>query len=199
MSGGIPSSHKVKLTVNGVSLEGALAPLAKTGGVVFPYSPTIQVSHQANYGTYDVAHSVYQANYWVNTRNPSISLTAQFASQTHDDAEYNAAALHFFKSMTKGEFGRSSGNPGVPPPVLKFSAFGELNMKNVPVILTGFSYTLPEDIDYVSLTQNGIDVSVPALFLASIELQVQQRPVNVRNTFNAGQYRDGSLLKRGFM
>ena len=41
-----------------------LSPLVYNGGdklgVVFPLTPTIQMSHSANYGTYDVTGSIYQ-------------------------------------------------------------------------------------------------------------------------------------------
>jgi len=186
--------NKVSLTAQ-IGFAGMLGPLRQSRGVHFPYSPTIQVSHAASYGQYETTHSAYQANYYINTRNPNISVTAQFTAQTVEEAEYAAAALHFFKSCTKGEFGRSSGNPGAPPPVLKFSAYGELHMSNVPVVLTSFGYVLPEDTDMVE-TSFG---TIPALFLASIELTPQYAPEDVKNNYSAASYRNGAALKRGFM
>ena len=34
--------------------SGILTPLKQTGGIIFPFTPTIQFSHQTSYGTYDV-------------------------------------------------------------------------------------------------------------------------------------------------
>ena len=64
--------------------DSILSPLSKDSGVVFPYTPTIMMAHSANYGTYDVAGSIYQQNYYMNTPNPSISITAQFSSKGHN-------------------------------------------------------------------------------------------------------------------
>lgn len=196
MSGGVKGNSRPRLQVGtGFNLGGILQPLARTRGILFPYTPTIQVSHAVNYGTYDTTHSVYQTHYWVNTRNPSIQITAQFTAQTTHDAEYSAAALHFFKSATKGEFGESTSTPGLPPPVLKFSAYQELHAKDVPVIIGSFNYTLPEDIDYVE-TQHG---TIPSMFIVSLDLLVQYAPAKVRSGFSAKGYRTGGTLGRGFM
>ena len=196
MSGGIPGAAKPRLIASSsVDLSGKLSKLKATNGVIFPYTPTIQFSHSANYGTYDTTHSVYQTKYWINTPNPSIQVTAQFTAQTADDAEYSAAALHFFKACTKGDFGENASNPGLPPPVLKFSGYGDLHAKNVPVIIGSFNYTLPEDIDYVE-TQNA---TIPAMFIVSLDLIVQHAPVNVRRGFSAKGYQTGGILGRGFI
>lgn len=193
-SGNVPK--KVTLTAaSSFEFDGILNVLRSTRGVAFPYTPTIQVGHSASYGTYETTHSVYQSNYWISTRNPTISITAQFTAQTVEEADYAAAALHFFKSATKGEFGRGSGNPGAPPPVLNFSAYGALHMENTPVVLGSFSYVLPEDIDMVNTAYG----QIPAMFLCSLELMPQYAPDDVKNNFTASGYRNGSALNRGFM
>ena len=82
---------------------GILNPLTQDGGVVFPYTPTIQVSHNSNYGTYDVTGSVYQQNYYVNTPNPALSVTALFTCNTEEEARYTV--ILYFKTCTKLYFG----------------------------------------------------------------------------------------------
>ena len=44
--------------------RGILAPLADTDGVVFPYTPTIQVNYTANYNSTDLTHSNMRANFY---------------------------------------------------------------------------------------------------------------------------------------
>ena len=88
---------------------GLLNPLTQDGGVVFPLTPTIQMSHSANYGTYDVAGSIYQQNYYMNTPNPPMSVTALFPANTEEEARYAAAAIHFFRTCTKSDFGSQAG------------------------------------------------------------------------------------------
>lgn len=199
MSGGLDSSQKAKLQSFAINYGGMLAPLSSTKGIVFPYTPTIQLSHSANYGTYDITHSVYQQNYFINTPNPTINITATFTAQTKADAEYAAAAIHFCKVATKPEFGTGSRNPGVPPHVLRLSAYGSLHAANATVILRSFNYTLPEDVDYVSVNLGGSKQSIPAMFILSLDLVTQYPPSTVKNSWTLDGYKSGSALRRGFM
>ena len=196
----IPSDHKVQLGVRDINFkfDGLLSPLAKTGRrLVFPYTPTINIGHTANYGTYDMVHSVYQQNYYVNSPNPNISITAQFSSNSQSEAEYTCASIHFLKSLTKPDFGEKTkaSTAGLPPPIAMFSGYGDLHFNNVPVIVRNFTYTLVEDGDYVTVNYEGFTSSVPTMMLAQIELTPQQLPKNVRENFNVKSYRNGSLLK----
>lgn len=217
-NGGLSSDQKVKLickdagvlksvrqTSSSSTSAGLLQHLALASdrvGVVFPYTPTVQISHDVNYGTYDIVHSNYQPHYYTNSQNPSLSVTATFTAQTQHDALYSAAAIHFFKSMTKMDFGEGNrgtsgtGMAGMPPPVLLFSAYGILNSKNIPVVLKNFSYTLPEDVDYVTFedSPSGELVSVPTQFVVSLTLGVQYTPSKMRE-FNIEKYRSGDALR----
>ena len=177
---------------------GIQQPLAEAGGILFPLTPTIQMSHSANYGTYDVAGSISQQNYYMNTPNPSMSVTAMFASNTLAEAKYSLAALHFLKSCTKSDFGRQAGAlAGTPPPRLKFSCYGAVHAKNVPVVLRNFTYTLPEDTDYVEVDVAGEKHSVPTLLLVSVELVPQQVPKRIKDNFNIRTFATGYGLKGG--
>jgi hypothetical protein len=198
MTSGVSSDQKVRLLAPGFQgFGGILQPLREAGGVIFPYTPTIQIGHTASYGSYDMTHSVYQQNYFIQTNNPTISITGTFTAQTKAEARYSAAALHFFKSATKPEFGLSSSNPGVPPSVLMFSAYGNLHANLVPVILKSFAYTLPEDSDYVTidLPGSGGSSSIPSIFIVSLELTPQYTPTKVRSSFNSNGYKSGYTLK----
>ena len=177
---------------------GILQPLAQDGGIVFPLTPTIQMSHSANYGTYDVAGSIAQQNYYMNTPNPSMSVTAMFAANTIEEAKYSLAALQFLKTCTKSDFGRQAGaRAGTPPPILKFSCYGTVHAKNVPVVLRNFTYTLPEDTDYVEVEIGGEMHSVPTLLLISVELVPQQVPKRIKDQFNIRTFASGIGLKGG--
>lgn len=205
MSGGIGNDQKVSLRVKNnaaapFSFTGLLAPLkgGTTGGVVFPYSPTVAFSHTANYGAYDTTHSISQPNYYVSTSNPTIGLTATFTANTIDEARYSAAALHFFKTCTKSEYGIAAGNSaGTPPPVLIFNAYGTIHSKNVPVVVANVSYNLSEDVDFVQVD----DFSIPASFILTLDLRVQIPPRSTRDNFDIKGYANGSLLSsnKGFL
>jgi len=178
--------------------DSILSPLSKDGGVVFPYTPTIMMAHSANYGTYDVAGSIYQQNYYMNTPNPSISITALFSSNSAEEARYTTAALHFFKTCMKSDFGALAGaTAGTPPPILKFSCFGHVHALNVPCIIRSFNYTLPEDTDYMEITVSGEKIAVPSMLLTALECVPQLPPQAVRDKFNIKTFASGSLLNGG--
>lgn len=166
---GIEGTEKVKLVWALPSYitqaqRGFLQPLLSPTGthmvLEFPYTPTINMGHGAAYGSYDLTHSVYQQQYYMNTQNPQIDMTAMFTANTQKDAAHTMAALHFLKSMVKSQFGQSNPdgsrneNAGTPPPVLRFSAYGALNFKNTPVVIRNVNFTYPEDTDYVGMVFN---------------------------------------------
>ena len=156
------------------------------------------MSHSANYGTYDVTGSIYQQNYYINTPNPPMSITALFPANTVDEALYSVAALHFFKSCTKSDFGSQAGaTAGTPPPILKFTCYGSIHASNVPCVIRSFTYTLPEDTDYVEVEIDGEVQAVPTLSLLSLELVPQLTPKSVKNDFNIRSFASGELMKGG--
>ena len=188
---------------NPFSLTGVLAPLRDPlladfmGGVTFPLTPTIQMGHQASYGTYDATHTAYQPNYYINTPSPTISITANFISNDLKEAAYTAAAIQFFKSCTKPDFGEQRrGTAGTPPPILVLSAYGKNTMhaKSVPVVIRSFNYTMQEDVNYVE----GDFGILPTMLVMSLELSVQLSPTKVRKEFNINTFASGNLLG-GFM
>jgi hypothetical protein len=197
MSGGI--TERVSLRVmsgNPFGFSGILAPLSLQQGVVFPYTPTIQIGHSANYGSYDITHGFYLPSYYTNTPNPSISITANFTANTTEEAAHTAAAIHFFKTCTKMDYGEQRRTTaGTPPPILKLNIYGgnvlsQVHANNTPVVLRSFNYTLPEDVDYVS----GTFGVVPTMVIVSLELTVQMSPGTVRKNFNIETFARGGLL-----
>lgn len=178
---------------NPFPLEGILAPLAIDNGLIFPYTPTLQMGHQANYGTYDVTHTIYQPQYYISTQNPTISITANFTANDVSEAKHTAAAIQFLKTCTKSDFGEERRTTaGTPPPILNLRVYGRnaLHAKSTPVIIRSFNYTMPEDVNYVE-TESGI---VPTMLIMSIELAVQLSPATVRKDFNIDQFSKGNLL-----
>lgn len=213
---GLKSSQKARLISRDPSMfystgagnkllpqDGLLGPLKETNGVVFPYTPSIQVAHAANYGTYDITHSVYQSQYYINTANPNIGLFTTFTAQSQEEAIYMAASLHFFKSCTKSDFGDVNragadgglGTAGTPPPVLLFTAYGNIHFKNVPVVIRSVSYTMPEDVDYITFKYTRDTISMPTQMLISLDLGVQMAPTKQRE-FDLQRYRHGIALGR---
>lgn len=195
-----------------------LYPLYSTGGVLFPYTPSVTVGHTAEYDPTPFVHTNYNYNAYVRSYPKDISITADFTAQTNDEALYLLAVLHFFRSVTKSYFGVNPYNKaGTPPPVLLFSYLGEHQFNRVPVVVKSCDYTLPPDIDYVpvntadvSLYSQGFGVNmprsnsngytyVPTEISLSVTLDTQYTPIRLRNEFNLDLFRSGKLMDKGFI
>ncbi len=134
---------------------GILAPLKHTGGVIFPYTPSVSVAYAAQYETTQVTHSNYKIYNYNSSSVDSISVTGDFTAQDSAEANYMLAVIHFFRSCTKMFYGKSS-HRGVPPPMLYLSGFGQYQFDQHPVVLQSFTYSLPTDVDYINAYPNGV-------------------------------------------
>jgi len=127
-----------------------LNPLQTTQGVIFPYVPQVAVSYNANYEPTDLAHTNYRIYQYKNSNVGDINITGDFTAQDTHEANYLLAVIHFFKSVTKMFYGRDE-DPirGTPPPLCYLSGFGRYQFNYHPVAITSFSYSLPNDVDYI--------------------------------------------------
>jgi hypothetical protein len=129
---------------------GILQPLAATKGVIFPYTPAVSVVYAANYDPTELVHSNYKIYNYKNSSVDTVSITCDFTAQDTTEASYLLAVIHFFKSVTKMFYGRDE-NPrnGTPPPLCYMSGLGTFQFDNHPLVITNFTYTLPNDVDYI--------------------------------------------------
>lgn len=134
----------------GQGQAGILNPLQATDGVIFPYTPAIQVQYVANYDPTEVTHSNYKFFSYRGSAVDSITITADFTAQDTAEAQYLLAVIHFFRSVTKMFYGKDQ-NPtrGVPPPLCYLSGLGAFQFDWHPLVINNFTYTLPTDVDYI--------------------------------------------------
>ena len=139
----------------GVLRNNVLAPLASTGGVTFPITPSIIINHSASYNALNLTHSNYPFYAYSHSEVPSFTIVGEFPVQNQEDARYWIAMLHFFRSVTKMFFGGKEDNmlKGNPPPILSLSGYGSYVFNNVPVVVNNFSIDLRADVDYICTTQ----------------------------------------------
>ena len=140
--------------------EGILAPLKATFGVIFPYTPKIDISYRATYSTADLTHSNYRNYFYQGSAVDSVRITGTFTAQDTVEANYMLAVIHFFRSATKMFYGQDA-QRGAPPPLLFISGLGEYQLNNHPCVLSSFDYNLPADVDYIragSPNNNGTDL-----------------------------------------
>jgi hypothetical protein len=127
---------------------GILAPLSKTDGVVFPYTPTIDTSYVANYEKTDLVHSNYRGAFYKNSAVQDVNIRGMFTAQDTSEAAYMLAVIHFFRSVTKMFYGKDA-QRGAPPPLVYLTGFGDFQFAGHPCVVTNFAYTLPSDVDYI--------------------------------------------------
>ena len=125
-----------------------LAPLFKTDGVIFPYTPAIDTAYKANYDQYDLTHSNYRGYFYKNSYVDAINVRAQFTAQDTEEANYLLAVIHFFRSATKMFYGKDT-NAGAPPPLVYLSGYGDYQFNEHPCVISQFNYQLPSDVDYI--------------------------------------------------
>ena len=127
-----------------------LEPLNDTDGILFPYTPTISVSHTAQYTGMHPTHSNYVQHSYNASSVDAISVDGYFTANNADEARYVFAVLHFLRSAYKMFFGNDNLR-GTPPPVLRLSGYGPFNYNSVPVVLTNFTEIMSADRDYIEV------------------------------------------------
>lgn len=175
-----------------------LRPLTSTDGVVWPYTPTINVGYTAAYSGNQVVHNNYASQSYGQSMIEQIVCVGQFTANTPSEAEYLLSVLHFLKSATKSFFGQDT-NRGTPPPVLRFSAHGPYMFNSVPVVIANTTQDFENTIDYINAKVGagggGIDstTKVPSLITINVTLlPVISRTAQTR--FSLEKYAKGGLI-----
>lgn len=199
---------RVRLSVPDNFKENAfLLPLLSTGGLVFPYTPSILMSHTANYTPTTPAHTNYAMNSFNYSTVDNIQINGDFFVQNSLEAQYWVAAVHYLRSVTKMRYGEASTDAGSPPPVVLLNGYGDFVFKNVPVVVTSFNVELPQDVDYISCGLNAEaqgDMDVEGTYRnvswapAQSQLTVQLMPQYSRTAisqFNMNDFVKGNYIK----
>lgn len=131
----------------------ALAPLAATQGVIWPYTPTVSITHSANYSQISTTHNNFPFYAYNNSQVDDINISGEFSVQSQEEAKYWLAAVHFFRSVTKMYFGQGT-NVGNPPPICTLNGYGDFVFNNVSVIVKSFNVEMPKDVDYIAVEGN---------------------------------------------
>jgi hypothetical protein len=127
-----------------------LAPLKDAGGLIFPYTPQINIQSSASYNAIETVHTNYKFHAFRNSDPGTITVTAPMNVEDPTQGLYWIAAVHYLRSLTKMFTGLDP-KAGNPPPIVKLNGYGNFVFKNVPVVITQFSTTLPNDCDYIAV------------------------------------------------
>ena len=124
-------------------------------GVIFPYTPSVTITHTANYEPQKLTHSNYTNYFYNNSEVSPITINAEFTVQNVNEGQYLLATIYFFRAVTKMFFGNDS-FAGNPPPIVYLNGYGEYYLPNVPCVVTSFGHTMPDTVDYMDIPEPGI-------------------------------------------
>lgn len=195
------SDNRAKLETGRPDLycQGPASVLTSNGGILFPNMPDVAYQQSVNYNTYDLVHTNYSYHSYRNTPSAAIQVTAQFSQTTVEEARYMLGVLHFLRSVTKMYYGigdiASEPSAGTPPPVLRFSAFGNRQFNRIPVVVTTFATTFDSGVDLIEVDGQNI----PVMQTISIDLMQQQNPDRQKYNFSKKAFLNGSLYGEGFI
>ena len=185
---------RVKIASPALNYSGLLSPLNQSRGIVFPNTPQVTVVHQANYSPQKFTHSNYPAYAYEGSEVQAIQVTGDFAAQNKNEAKYVLACIYFLRSATKMFFGQDS-NAGNPPPLVFLDGYGEHYFPHVPCIVTQFSHTLPQDVDYI----DSDGTRIPTVSQLTAVLQPLYSKKTIADSFSLEKFSSGSLIGKGFI
>lgn len=173
-----------------------------TNGMMFPYTPTIEWHQQVRYEELSYVHSNQDYYAYKNTPSTELTISGALTLQNQREGEYMIACMHFLRTVSKMYFGQaaagsstSPGNAGMPPPVLLLSGYGDFMFNDLPVIVLDHSYTLGNDVDYVTIQVAGGKVRLPSILNITVHLVVQHTAQDMRTKFDLDKFRTGQLMK----
>lgn len=198
--------------------------LTQTKGVVWPYQPTINYAQDVEYTSMDLVHTNQEFYSYKGTKAVKLTVSGNWSVQNNKEGLYALACIRFFQTVTKMYFGGAEGTQveglrGTPPPVLLFDAYGKNMFNCLPVIVTNFTISLPQDVNYFPVDLSQLNVTnpnsfnsnlvtadnlegrtdiawLPVLFTIETSLTVQNTPKKLRQ-FDLDKFRTGQLIRDG--
>lgn len=170
-----------------------LYPLSQTNGVLFPYTPSVQVTYAADYSSSEPTHSNYTIYQYKRSSVDQIQISCDFTAQDTFEANYMLAVIHFFRSATKMFYGQDE-NPrlGSPPPLCFLYGLGTFQFDNHPLAITSFNYVLPTDVDYIRAGIQG----VPSQMSTAGQTNTKDAPTNALQEFGGALRRLATIADR---
>lgn len=163
--------------------------------MIFPFNPTVLLSHSANYSQIQPTHTNYPYQAYESSQVDAITITGEFYQENENDAKYWLACLHFLRSATKMFYGDSEPG-GNPPVVCRLNGYGKHVLNNIPVVITNFTTDLPVDVDYISCTMPDGEINyVPTQSAITVTLQPQYARRS-QSGFNLSQYVQGEYINK---
>ena len=168
--------------------------LKNTNGVVFPYTPTISITHKANYTASEgIVHSNFPFQSYKNSQVEDITIQADFTVQNNQEGLYWLAVMNFFRSATKMFYGASTPQ-GYPPVVCTLSGYGNMILPDVPVIIKSFQTDFKDSVQYIEVGSfDGTTQFVPTVSTVTVTVSpIYNRELTRK--FDLNKFAQGGLL-----
>jgi hypothetical protein len=174
--------------------------IKQNGGILFPYTPQISMTNQANYATNTPLHSNYPLYFFKNGTVGPIQVTAKFTVQNEYEGAVLLGIIHLLRSLTKMKFGNDP-DAGSPPPVCRLDAYGDYMFYNVPVAVASWRHDLPDNVDYITVGRTsklyGTSM-VPVLSTITLDLNIMYSRQEML-AYNTKQWLAGDLKFKGYL
>lgn len=162
--------------------------------VYIPYTPTITVMTSAGYSSYSLTHTNFQQLAFDMSNNAMFQISFPVVVRDVEEIDTIVSMADFFRASMKMGFGSIDPDRGRPPPVLRFNAYHVY--KNVPVIVTDFSWNFDAEVDYLS---NDHNVKLPVTSTFALSLQATYGTDKVRGQFSLKHFANGNLRNQGYV
>jgi len=179
-----------------------MRPIKESNGLVWGVTPTVLNMTSANYNTHSGQGMQYPVRSYQDSTPTDITVTGTFTANDIYEARYMLAMQTFFKIATKGDFGDiavAKQTAGSPPPVLLFEYLGDHGFNKVPVVVTSYSTTFEDNVDYVPVEVQGTVTYVPTIATVLCTLSPQYTPSKVRRRFDVNAIANGEAYRDGFV
>jgi hypothetical protein len=163
--------------------------------VRFKVMPTISESRNASYSDVQIAHHPGVIIKYDHTSSRAWGLSQiKLISRTVAEATENQRTLNLMRSWLMPYYGygteiENKNMLGAPPDVLMFSAYGEQNIANIPVVLESMNFSWPNDVDYIHT-----DDMQPFPVILSIDIALKEAwSPREYSGFSLGAYKAGNM------
>ncbi|MFA5490751.1 MAG: hypothetical protein WC284_16345, partial [Candidimonas sp.] len=119
--------------------NGIMNLLYETHGMVWPYTPSISVQQNIEYTQLQMIHTNQEFHAYSRTPAFTFTCTGPWTCQNIEEKNYAFACFHFLRTVSKMRFGETDSLRGTPPPMLLFSAHGNMMFNDLPVIVTNWT------------------------------------------------------------
>jgi hypothetical protein len=172
---GTGNDTRVKIRVPPAYLTGFTSGLNRElqnlGGIIFPFTPSINQEYKADYSGQAPTHTNFTQNFYKSSSVSAISITGKFSVQNDKDAGVYLATVHLLRALTKMRWGNDA-DSGSPPPICRLDAWGDFMFKNIPVAINSFRLDLPNTVDYFTIGKKNATIygttTVPTLSEISV-------------------------------